>query len=86
MVYMGSPCKSHSANTYFRPSVAFGGGGIAICYPLAEDLSKIHDDCHERYPKLCGSDDHLHAYITELGILLTVKYGFHQVIAIFNTL
>lgn len=79
MVYIGSPSESHSANTYFSHSMAFGGGGIAISYPLAEALSKIHDDCLERYPKLYGSDDRLHACITELGIPLTVEPGFHQV-------
>ncbi|KAJ0049457.1 hypothetical protein Pint_14959 [Pistacia integerrima] len=78
MVYIGSPSESHSANTYFSHSMAFGGGGIAISYPLAEALSKIHDDCLERYPKLYGSDDRLHACITELGIPLTVEHGFHQ--------
>lgn len=80
MVYIGSPSESHSANTYFSHSMAFGGGGIAISYPLAEALSKIHDDCLERYPKLYGSDDRLHACITELGIPLTVEHGFHQVL------
>lgn len=79
MVYIGTPSESHSANTYFSHSMAFGGGGIAISYPLAEALSNIHDDCIDRYPKLYGSDDRLHACITELGIPLTVEPGFHQV-------
>lgn len=78
MVYIGTPSESHSANTYFSHSMAFGGGGIAISYPLAEALSNIHDDCIDRYPKLYGSDDRLHACITELGIPLTVEPGFHQ--------
>ncbi|KAL6003709.1 hypothetical protein ACLOJK_004255 [Asimina triloba] len=67
MVYIGGPSESHSANTYFSHSMAFGGGGIAISYPLAEALSKMQDECLERYPKLYGSDDRLHACITELG-------------------
>lgn len=79
MVYVGSPSESHSANTYFSHSMAFGGGGIAISYPLAKALSEIQDDCLERYPKLYGSDDRLHACITELGIPLTREPGFHQV-------
>ncbi|XP_058085101.1 uncharacterized protein LOC131232697 [Magnolia sinica] len=78
MVYIGGPSESHSANTYFSHSMAFGGGGIAISYPLAEALSKIQDECLERYPKLYGSDDRLHACITELGVPLTREYGFHQ--------
>ncbi|KAF6156795.1 hypothetical protein GIB67_033264 [Kingdonia uniflora] len=78
MVYIGSPSESHSANTYFSHSMAFGGGGIAISYPLAEALSNIQDQCLERYPKLYGSDDRLHACISELGVPLTIEHGFHQ--------
>ncbi|KAA8525062.1 hypothetical protein F0562_007074 [Nyssa sinensis] len=78
MVYIGSPSESHSANAYFSHSMAFGGGGIAISHPLAEALTKIQDECLERYPKLYGSDDRLHACITELGIPLTREHGFHQ--------
>ncbi|KAK8488719.1 hypothetical protein V6N13_130542 [Hibiscus sabdariffa] len=78
MLYIGTPSESHSANAYFSHSMAFGGGGIAISYPLAEALSGFHDDCIERYPKLYGSDDRLHACITELGVPLTREQGFHQ--------
>ncbi|KAK6262607.1 hypothetical protein QUC31_008423 [Theobroma cacao] len=78
MMYIGTPSESHSANAYFSHSMAFGGGGIAISYPLAEALSNFHDDCIERYPKLYGSDDRLHACITELGVPLTREHGFHQ--------
>ncbi|CAH2035121.1 unnamed protein product [Thlaspi arvense] len=78
MVYIGSPSESHSANSYFSHNMGFGGGGIAISYPLAEALSRIHDDCLDRYPKLYGSDDRLHACITELGVPLSREPGFHQ--------
>ncbi|KAL5540110.1 hypothetical protein UlMin_044199 [Ulmus minor] len=78
MVYIGNPSESHSANTYFSHSMAFGGGGVAISHPLAEVLSSIQDECLERYPKLYGSDDRLHACITELGIPLSREPGFHQ--------
>ncbi|XP_019421074.1 PREDICTED: uncharacterized protein LOC109331184 [Lupinus angustifolius] len=78
MIYIGSPSESHSANSYFSHSMAFGGGGIAVSYPLAKALSEILDECIERYPKLYGSDDRLHACITELGIPLTWEHGFHQ--------
>ncbi|KAG2676847.1 hypothetical protein I3843_12G073100 [Carya illinoinensis] len=78
MVYIGSPSESHSANTYFSHSMAFGGGGIAISRPLAEALSNIQDDCLDRYPKLYGSDDRLYACISELGVPLTRELGFHQ--------
>ncbi|KDP25189.1 hypothetical protein JCGZ_20345 [Jatropha curcas] len=78
MVYIGAPSESHSANTYFSHSMAYGGGGIAISYSLAEVLSNILDDCLERYHRLYGSDDRLHACISELGIPLSREQGFHQ--------
>eukprot|EP01018_Ginkgo_biloba_P007431 Gb_31866 [translate_table: standard] len=78
MHYIGSSSESHSANTYFSYNMAFGGGGIAISYPLAEALHKMEDDCLERYSQLFGSDDRLHACISELGIPLTKEPGFHQ--------
>ncbi|WOL10059.1 hypothetical protein Cni_G18813 [Canna indica] len=78
MVYVGGPSESHSANTYFSHSMAYGGGGIAISYPLAEALAGMLDECIERYPRLYGSDDRLHACISELGVPLSREYGFHQ--------
>ncbi|XP_038982520.1 uncharacterized protein LOC103722050 [Phoenix dactylifera] len=78
MVYIGAPSESHSANTYFSHSMAFGGGGIAISYPLAKALTRMQDECLERYPRLYGSDDRLHACISELGVPLTREFGFHQ--------
>ncbi|MCO5605130.1 hypothetical protein L7F22_059310 [Adiantum nelumboides] len=78
LYYIGNPSESHSSNTYFSHGMAFGGGGIAISYPLAEALSNMLDDCLERYPFLFGSDDRLHACITELGVPLTREPGFHQ--------
>ncbi|XP_065017948.1 uncharacterized protein LOC135644367 [Musa acuminata AAA Group] len=78
MAYVGSPSESHSANTYFSHAMAFGGGGIAISYPLAVVLAGMMDECIERYPKLYGSDDRLHACISELGVPLSREYGFHQ--------
>lgn len=80
MIYIGSPSESHSANTYFSHSMAYGGAGIAISHPLAKALYEILDECIERYPGLYGSDDRLHACITELGIPLTREHGFHQVL------
>ncbi|CAN1299451.1 B3glct [Linum perenne] len=79
MVYIGSPSESHSANSYFSHSMAFGGGGIAISRPLAEALSNILDECIDRYHESYGSDDRLHACISELGIPLSREHGFHQV-------
>lgn len=87
MVYVGAPSESHSANTYFSHSMAFGGGGVALSFPLAAALAQTLDVCIERYPKLYGSDDRLHACITELGVPLSREYGFHQVSSLpFNIL
>ncbi|MCO5602272.1 hypothetical protein L7F22_056401 [Adiantum nelumboides] len=78
MYYIGNPSESHASNTHFSHVMAFGGGGIAISYPLAETLSRMLDECLERYTFLIGSDDRLHACITELGVPLTKESGFHQ--------
>ncbi|WVZ59593.1 hypothetical protein U9M48_009713 [Paspalum notatum var. saurae] len=78
MVYVGASSESHSANTYFSHGMAFGGGGVALSFPLAAALAQTLDVCIERYPKLYGSDDRLHACITELGVPLSREYGFHQ--------
>jgi hypothetical protein len=79
MWYIGSHSESHRQNDCFSHSMAYGGGGFAISYPLAEALAAMQDECLERYPSLFGSDDRLHACITELGVPLTVEPGFHQV-------
>jgi hypothetical protein len=79
MYYIGSSSESHKQNVHFSHSMAYGGGGFAISYPLAEALTAMQDECLERYPQLFGSDDRLHACITELGVPLTREHGFHQV-------
>lgn len=78
MYYIGSTSESHRQNDHFSHSMAYGGGGFAISYPLAEALTSMQDKCLERYPKLFGSDDRLHACINELGVPLTREPGFHQ--------
>ncbi|CAM6056795.1 unnamed protein product [Sphagnum tenellum] len=78
MYYIGSSSESHKQNVHFSHSMAYGGGGFAISYPLAEALTAMQDECLERYPQLFGSDDRLHACITELGVPLTREHGFHQ--------
>ncbi|RAL49947.1 hypothetical protein DM860_002238 [Cuscuta australis] len=76
--YIGSLSESHLQNIYFSYSMAFGGGGFAISYPLAEALEKMQDRCIQRYPGLYGSDDRMQACMAELGIPLTRELGFHQ--------
>ncbi|KAG6540954.1 hypothetical protein Mapa_017675 [Marchantia paleacea] len=78
MWYIGNPSESHRQNDHFSSTMAYGGGGFAISYPLAAAINEIQDSCMERYPQLFGSDDRLHACITELGVPLTKEPGFHQ--------
>ncbi|PVH32467.1 hypothetical protein PAHAL_9G403800 [Panicum hallii] len=72
--YIGSPSESHIQNLIFSYGMAFGGGGHA----LAEELAKMQDGCLHRYPALYGSDDRIHACMSELGVPLTRHPGFHQ--------
>ncbi|XP_051137665.1 uncharacterized protein LOC127255925 [Andrographis paniculata] len=76
--YIGSSSESHLQNIYFSYSMAYGGGGFAISYPLAKALEKMQDRCIKRYPRLYGSDDRMQACMAELGIPLTKEWGFHQ--------
>lgn len=76
--YIGSSSESHFQNILFSYSMAYGGGGFAISYPLAKELAKMQDRCIKRYPGLYGSDDRMQACMTELNVPLTKELGFHQ--------
>ncbi|KAF5197705.1 Transferring glycosyl group transferase [Thalictrum thalictroides] len=76
--YVGSSSESHVQNIFFSYSMAYGGGGFAISYPLAKALEKMQDKCIHRYPGLYGSDDRIQACMAELGVPLTKESGFHQ--------
>ncbi|KAL7167591.1 hypothetical protein ACSBR2_038115 [Camellia fascicularis] len=76
--YIGSSSECHLQNIYFSSSMAFGGGGFAISYPLAKALEKMQDRCVQRYPGLFASDDRMQACMAELGVPLTKEPGFHQ--------
>ncbi|PON68058.1 hypothetical protein PanWU01x14_098620 [Parasponia andersonii] len=76
--YIGSSSESHLQNIHFSYSMAYGGGGFAISYPLAKQLEKMQDRCIQRYPGLYGSDDRIQACMAELGVPLTREQGFHQ--------
>ncbi|CAL5424290.1 unnamed protein product [Camellia sinensis] len=78
LYYIGSSSESHIQNIFFSYSMAFGGGGFAISYPLAKELEKMQDACIRRYPNLYGSDDRMQACMAELGVPLTREAGFHQ--------
>ncbi|KAF7151541.1 hypothetical protein RHSIM_Rhsim02G0234700 [Rhododendron simsii] len=76
--YVGSLSESHLQNIYFSYSMAFGGGGFAISYPLAKAIEGMQDKCVQRYPGLFASDDRMQACMAELGVPLTKEVGFHQ--------
>jgi len=76
--YIGSLSESHLQNIFFSYSMAYGGGGFAISYPLAKALESMQDQCIQRYPGLYGSDDRIQACMSELGVPLTKEPGFHQ--------
>ncbi|KAG0553042.1 hypothetical protein BDA96_01G561000 [Sorghum bicolor] len=76
--YIGNPSESHIQNLIFSYGMAFGGGGFAISRALAAQLARMQDGCIERYPALYGSDDRIHACMSELGVPLTRHLGFHQ--------
>ncbi|XP_050231149.1 uncharacterized protein LOC126680134 [Mercurialis annua] len=78
LYYVGSSSESHLQNIYFSYAMAYGGGGFAISYPLAQQLAKMQDRCIQRYPGLYGSDDRIQACMAELGVPLTKEAGFHQ--------
>lgn len=78
MYYIGSTSETHMQNVLFSYNMAFGGGGFAISYPLAKELAKMQDACLARYAHLFGSDDRMHACMSELGVSLTRELGFHQ--------
>lgn len=77
--YIGSNSESHVQNMEFTYNMAFGGGGFAVSYGLAQAIERMQDACIRRYPGLYGSDDRVQACMAELGVPLTRDRGFHQV-------
>ncbi|KAJ9160155.1 hypothetical protein P3X46_025585 [Hevea brasiliensis] len=78
MWYIGGNSESVEQDVMHTYGMAFGGGGFAISYPLAEKLVKILDGCLDRYYYFYGSDQRIWACISEIGVPLTREQGFHQ--------
>ncbi|XP_050210421.1 uncharacterized protein LOC126660789 [Mercurialis annua] len=78
MMYIGGNSESVEQDVMHSYDMAFGGGGFAVSYPLAEKLVSILDGCLDRYYYLYGSDQRIWACITEIGVPLTREAGFHQ--------
>ncbi|KAJ0815640.1 putative N-acetylgalactosaminide beta-1,3-galactosyltransferase [Helianthus annuus] len=76
--FIGSNSESFIQNRFFSFSMAFGGAGFAISYPLAKTLAKVLDSCLDRYHHLYGSDGRISSCLAELGVGITREPGFHQ--------
>ena len=77
--YIGGNSEIHRQNVVYCDGMAFGGGGFAISYPLANKIDRMLDGCLKRYPEKTALDDRIHACVSELGVPLTREPGFHQV-------
>ena len=77
--YLGARSESAAQNAWHGFAMAYGGGGIAVSWPLARRLARVVDSCVLRYPHLYGSDARIYACLAELGVELTHEPGFHQV-------
>lgn len=79
MYYIGGNSESVEQDLVHSYGMAYGGGGIAISYPLAEVLVKFLDGCINRYHDFYGSDQKIGGCMAEIGVPLTRELGFHQV-------
>ncbi|KAJ8537733.1 hypothetical protein K7X08_014273 [Anisodus acutangulus] len=78
MYYIGGNSENVEVNAGGSYNMAYGGGGIAISYPLAAELVKILDSCINRYHYLFASDQRIASCVAEIGVPLTKELGFHQ--------
>ncbi|KAF4356989.1 hypothetical protein CsatB_000734 [Cannabis sativa] len=78
MYYVGGNSESVEQNVIHSYSMAYGGGGFAVSYPLAAELVRVLDSCINRYHKFFGSDQKVQGCLSEIGIPLTRELGFHQ--------
>ncbi|KAK2414387.1 transferring glycosyl group transferase [Trifolium repens] len=79
MYYIGGNSESVEQDVIHFYTMAYGGGGFAISYPLAAELVKILDGCIDRYSEYYGSDQKVQSCISEIGVQITKEPGFHQV-------
>ena len=79
MYYIGANSESVEQDVVHSYTMAYGGGGFAISYPLATVLVQILDGCINRYAHMYGSDQKIQGCISEIGVPLTKEHGFHQV-------
>ncbi|KAI4324457.1 hypothetical protein MLD38_029946 [Melastoma candidum] len=78
MYYIGANSESVEQDMIHSYTMAYGGGGFAISYPLAKELVRILDGCINRYADLYGSDQKVQGCLSEIGVPVTKELGFHQ--------
>lgn len=80
MYYIGGNSESVEQNVVHSYTMAYGGGGFALSYPLAAELVRILDGCIDRYAAFYGSDNKIGGCVNEIGVPVSRELGFHQVI------
>ncbi|KAG5517529.1 hypothetical protein RHGRI_038061 [Rhododendron griersonianum] len=76
--YIGDYSESVLSNLFFSFDQGFGGGGIALSYPLAAAMVKDLKGCIRRYPFVRSADTIIQFCVDEFGVPLTVEKGIHQ--------
>ncbi|KAK3037423.1 hypothetical protein RJ639_031917 [Escallonia herrerae] len=79
MYYIGGNSESVEQDIIHSYTMAYGGGGFAISYPLAAELVRVLDGCIDRYASFYGSDQKIQGCMSEIGVPVTKELGFHQV-------
>lgn len=79
MHYIGGNSESVEQDVIHSYTMAYGGGGFAISYPLAAELVRVLDGCIDRYASFYGSDQKIGGCMSEIGVPVTKELGFHQV-------
>ncbi|KAE9462219.1 hypothetical protein C3L33_05875, partial [Rhododendron williamsianum] len=77
--YIGDYSESVLSNLFFSFDQGFGGGGIALSYPLAAAMVKDLKGCIRRYPFVRSADTIIQFCVDEFGVPLTVEKGIHQI-------
>lgn len=79
-VYVGGHSETLVSNYIFSFDMGFGGGGLALSFPLAKAFVETLEDCLRRHPSLTNSADFITmACVADLGVSLSVEKGIHQV-------
>ncbi|XP_058199285.1 uncharacterized protein LOC131314562 isoform X2 [Rhododendron vialii] len=78
-IYIGGQSESLQSNVKNSFDQGFGGGGIALSYPLISAMVKDLEGCLKRYPNLPSYDLITQYCVDELGVSLSAERGIHQI-------